>query len=319
MKRSNGLCFIVCALFALPSFSKTPVFEKDNFTFSVGGDFEIQYRERAEPGDDAEIEYDDVELHFFGDYDVSDTTSVFNRIDLDFKGEIDNDDSADVLDKAILGINWQNFKLGVGKDDYATDDYSPDFDYEMGGNDAFPQDAGDDLIFGTATFGDFQLRFSTDIGEGDDGEAEDEKSVDLIARYNFGGWEVGLAYQDFTPGETIDEDTGAITSADDIDTTGVYVAGKIGNFKTILGYSDNDEGSWIQAAGKYKISDVWSIAGGYETFSADADTESDIDVYYANLTYALTKHVKLFTEVGQEDENDGDDEFGWLVGIQVRF
>lgn len=323
MKKSL-ISLMVCAgaLSALNANARVDIFEKDALTVGLGGDFQVQYRKKVDTDKNAEIEYDDAEIHLFSEYDFGNVTA-FSRVDLDFKSEINSSDSKDSLDVFKVGLDFGSFKIGAGKVSYATDDvWTDSFDYEMGGNDAFGPDSGEEVIFAEMGFGPAELHLSTDLEQGDDDEAKDESSFDAVLVFDLEPFEVALGYQDFTGSEraVLDangEETGAFTSSDSVDTTGIRLNGEFGPLETLLSYSTNDAADHILTGIKFDVSDPVTLAFGYETISADSG--SDVDVWYANATYAFNSKVKLFAEVGEEDTDGEDSDLGWLAGLRVRF
>lgn len=322
MKQSLiSLTVCACALSALNANARVDVYQKDALTFGIGGDFQVQYRKRVDTDKNAEIEYDDAELHFFSEYDF-DSVTAFARMDLDFKSEINSGDSQDNLDVFKLGLDWGAFKLGFGKLDYATDDvWTHSYDYEMGGNDAFDADSGEDMIFAEANLGPAQLHLSTDLEQGDDGEAKDEKSLDAVLVFDFEPFEIALAYQDFTDSQEFIEDddgepTGVLSNPESVDTAGIRLGGEFAGVDTFISYSTNDAADHIQTGAKFKVADPVTLAFGYEMVDADS---GDTDIWYANATYAFNSKVKLFAELGEEDEDGAESDLGWLTGLRIRF
>ena len=241
---------------------------------------------------------------------------MFSRIDIDLSGEIDSDESEGVADTVIVGLKHKNFEIHFGKDDYVTDDFIQSFDYEMGGNTAFAETGGDDVISSTVEFGELAIRVSTDLEEGNDNGPQDESSIDAIVTYNVSNFTLGLAFQDYTASESLDEETMGIVDNGGYDAQGAFVTSEFGNTALALTYSTNDAGDFVQLAAEQQINDNWSAAAGYKVFSADVEAE-DFNAYYGSVTYAFNDNVKVFTEVGDNDAEGND--FGWLTGLRVTF
>ncbi len=55
---------------------------------------------------------------------------------------------------------------------------------------------------------------------------------------------------------------------------------------------------------------------GYDNQDTDGDT-SDINGYYANVTYALHSNAKVYAEVGDSDGDEQD--WGYVAGMEVKF
>lgn len=270
------------------------------------GDYEIQLRKRIGENDNIEMEYDDLEIKLHASQKFGNGMRVFGAIETDFKREGDGGANS-TLDQAWVGLDFGDFEIGLGKTDYATDNFSVEADYEMGPGDGFDQfqDAGDDLIFGNYKKGPFKLYFSTDIAEGDDGTVKDESSVDLVAQYKFSGLDFALAYQDYK----------ADSNSESIDTIGARVKGKAGQFGYGLAYTTNDTRDQIDASLKYKLGGGLDGATGVSQISPDQG--DDLVQYYSNIGYSFSKNTKVFAEIGGNDADNT--EIGYLTGLRVRF
>ena len=129
-KLKKVLLFAAALLFVSVSTSfAATVVEKDDFTYKIKGDWQIQLRQ--DPGVDQEldVEYDDLELKNSIEYKIDDNLSAFGQLDFGFKNAADKDDDPH-LEEAYVGISYQDFSLSVGKMGNAADEFGVEAAYE---------------------------------------------------------------------------------------------------------------------------------------------------------------------------------------------
>jgi predicted porin len=295
------------------------VLTKENFTYKLGGDWQIQLRQEPGEDEDLDVEYDDLELKNHVDYRLNDSVTVFGQLDFGFKDAADkpDDDEGPHLEEAYVGFKFSDIKLFVGKTGSAGDVFGIQGTKEtIVADDCFDEYGatdGDDLIGVSAKFADMVEVVATH-----EIEAESEKSdgngtfYDIFIGVAFNGVSMGAAYQNLE----------AAGSDDDTTIYGVQVAYDAGFASFAADYSVVDDDS-VEAA-------IWNlfvavpikpvtVGAGYVTLDHDTDTQEDIAGWYANVIYKFptAKNVRLFAEVGNTDEDDSD--MGYLAGLRIKF
>jgi hypothetical protein len=277
----------------------------NGLSIELKGDYEVQLRQRTGDNKNLALEYDDLEIKVHAAQKIGNGMSIFGAVETDFKSEGEGS-AKKTLDQAWVGIDFGALSLGLGRTDYATDNFSVEADYEMGPGDGFDQfsDAGGDLIFGNYKTENFKLYFSTDIAEGDDGEVKDESSVDLVAQFKVANLNLAIGYQDYK------EDG----SSESVDTIGARVKTKVGGLGFGLAFTTNDTRDQIDASLKYKLGGKLSGASGLSQVSPEGG--EDITYWYSNIGRSYGK-AKVFAEIGGDSRDDT--KFGYLAGLRIRF
>lgn len=282
------------------SASAFTVYQKDNFTWSLKGDFQIQIRQRAGADEDLFVDNDDAELKNTFKYKLGENLKAFAQADFDLENE--------ELEEAYIGFGFSGAKIILGQTDLPTDDFGHEAQYEGSSfEDAFnaTADESDNQLRFEYEFGSTSFAVSTDIEDpaepDEDGDGQAEIDVNVITE--FGNFDLGFAYQRFQPD----------AASDSIDTYGVAFGGKVGAFKFGIDYSDSDILEVLHLVTKYKVGKT-TFATGYEVATEEA---TDIDSWYVNATYKFNKNVSILGEVHNTDEDDSD--AGFLVGARVKF
>lgn len=317
---------IAAMVAAAGSVHAATVLQKDNFTYKISGDWQIQFRQDPGTDQDLDVEYDDLELKNHVDYKLNDNVTAFGQLDFGFKNAADksNEDKGPHLEEAYVGVKFMDIKLFVGKTDSAGDEFGIQGTKEtIVADDAFDEygaTGGDDLIGVSAKFVDMITVVATH-----EMEAESEKSdengtfYDIFVGAEFKGVSLGVAYQSLEASEA---------SGSDAETTiwGVQVAYDAGfaSFAADYSVSDCDEGGVTEeftiwnAFVAVPIKPV-TLGAGYVTLDPDNEAEEDITGWYANVIYKVptAKNVRLFAEIAESDEEDTD--MGYLVGLRIKF
>lgn len=297
------------------------VFKKDNFTYDIKGDWQIQIRKDAGKNQDTDVEYDDLEIKNYVSYNINDTLAAFGALDFGFKNAADDSNGgADPhLEEAYLGFQIHDVKLFMGKTDSAGDEFGVAASLEtIVADDCFDEFGavtGDDLIGMSAKFADiFTVVATYEI------EAESEKSdnngkfFDIFVSVELKGLSLGVAYQSLEPSG----------SNEDINTWGIQAAYDAGFAEVGADYSvtedDNnyDESIWNISV-TIPVKPV-TIGLGYVSLDLDdGSADEEISGWYANVVYKFSnaKNVSVFAEVSDSDEEDFD--MGYMVGMRLTF
>ena len=295
------------------------IFKKDNFTYKIKGDLQIQLRQDTGDDQDLDVEYDDLEIKNYVAYKINDSVTAFGGLDFGFKNAADKSDSdADPhLEEAYLGFKYNDVKMFVGKTDSAGDEFGVTGSLEtIVADDAFDEFGkvdGDDLIGFSSKFGDmFYVMATYEIAAESEKSDDNGEFFDIFATVEFSGVTLGAAYQ------TID----GKDSAEDTDIWGIQASYDAGFAEFGADYSvvddgdEADESVWNLFVGVPL--DPVEISLGYVML--DKDTEEDeIAGWYANVTYKFptAKNVSVFAEIADSDEEDAD--MGYMVGLRIKF
>lgn len=293
------LTSVIAGLTASSVASAATIYEQDDLTLKLEGDYQIQAYQPIGPDEDLDIDYDDLELTFGANYKLNNGMEAFGTVVLDFKDQGDGSDD-EVVDEAYVGLKNGSFSTSIGRQYWGSDDFGVEKAVEMDGGNAFPETGGTDTI----KFGYQNTRFSAVLSH-DLEENDDDSATDLLLTTKLGRADLGLVYQDYK--ET--------ASADSIQTTGIMASFDLGKTNVGLDYSTNDDADFTNAVVEFPIMSKTTGAVGATLESPDGS--DDIVHWYANATHAYNDNVSVFAEIGDNDE-DGSD-FGYLTGMRVQF
>jgi predicted porin len=314
------IAIVVASFLAVTvSVQAATVFKKENFTYKIKGDWQIQYRQDPGKDQDADLEYDDLEIKNYVSYKLSENLTAFGELDFGFKDAADksNDDEGPHLEEAYLGFKFNDIKLFFGKTDSAGDEFGITASLEtIVADDCFDEFGavdGDDLVGVSAKIGDmFNVMATYEI------EAESEKSdgngtfFDIFASVDFKDISIGAAYQSLEKSR----------SNDDINTWGAQVSYDAGFAEFGADYSvteedDKDDMSVWNVSVVVPMKPV-TIGLGYVCLDDDASSD-DVAGWYVNATYKFpaAKNVSLFAEISDSDEEDVD--MGYMLGMRLKF
>jgi predicted porin len=295
------------------------VLKKDNFTYKISGDYQIQFRQDPGIDQDLDVEYDDLELKNHVSYKLNESMTAFGQLDFGFKNAADksNDDEGPHLEEAYVGFKLSDIKLFVGKTNSAGDKFGIQGTKETivadDGFDEYGATSGDDLIGMSAKFGDLFKVVATHEIEADSEKSDDNGTFyDIFVSAEFSGVALGAAYQNFE----------AAGSSDETTIWGIQISYDAGFASLAADYSladdDVDQVAIWNLFVAVPIKPV-TLGAGYVTLDPDNDAEEDITGWYANAIYKIpaAKNVRLFAEIADSDEEDHD--MGYLVGCRIKF
>ena len=310
------------AAVAANSATAATIYEDKGLTFKMKGDWQVQLRDDYKKSSDTDVEFDDLEIKNTVIYDLGNGLKAFGQVDFGFKDAAEDKQSGSDLEEAYVGLQYNNVKVKVGKQDLAGDEFGIEGAYETTlEEDMFDAVAssGDDVIRVEADFDMVNVVFSHDL-EAEGNDSQNGEATDLFVSANFDAVTVAAAYQTY-------QDTPASA---DIDTWGVSAEFDAG-FATIgADYSSSEEdGSNVEVdltnlVATFKATDTTKIALGYVKLDSD-DNSEDADTWYANVTYKFPaqKNVSLFAEVSTTDfddaAKDAATETDVLAGMRIKF
>ncbi len=292
----------VATMLSVADVSAVEVYNQDGLKLNLKGDYQVQLRKKIGSDTDTVIEYDDLELKFHADYNLGGGVGAFGVVDLGNKGNADGGGPADTLEEGYVGMKFNALKLGIGETSYASDSFGIDVEYEMAASKLLAKSSGGDLIFGSYKFDGASLKFSFDLDE------TDESSTDLYLTTKAAGLGLGIMYQSYDDG-----------AGGDSTSFGVSVKGKAGGLGYGVALSQQDDNgtdkSKVAFSLKSKLGD--SLTGGFGYASTDTGASDNENAWYANVTHAYHKNVKVFLEIG--DNNGTDTDLGYAAGLRVRY
>jgi len=272
------------------------VYKKDGLTYKIGGDFQVQLRQKAGEDQDLKVDYDDAEIKNSIVWKLDSGTKIFAQADYDLKKE--------KSEETYVGMDFGNFKWLIGDTDLPTDDFGHESQWEGSSEeDAFVETASDDQVQLHFKLGGGKLALALDVEDA----AEENPKVEIDALYSteFGGLDFAVGYQ------SVEETPGA----ESIDTFGVALGTKVGGIKLGLDYSSNDNVDIVHVMSKFGIAPKTSMVIGLEKASFDAS--EDVNSWYVNWNYKLNKKATLLAEIHNTDEDNSD--AGYLAGLRVKF
>lgn len=320
MKKIVSGILIAAFLAVAGSTQAATVFKKDNFTYKVKGDWQLQFRKDPGKDQDMDLEYDDLEIKNHAAYKINDSLTAFGELDFGFKDAADksNSDEGPHLEEAYLGFKYQDVKIFFGKTDSAGDEFGVAATYEtIIADDCFDEFGavdGDDLIGFSGKFGDmFEVYATYEIGADSEKSDDNGSFFDIFVLFESNGFSAGAAYQTLEESGTDEE----------INTWGIQVAYDAGFAEFGADYSvsdydlkDDDVSVWNLCA-TIPVKPV-TFALGYVSLDDESkdDTENG---WYANVTYQFptAKKVSLFAEISDSDAEDTD--MGYMVGMRLKF
>jgi len=293
------------------SASAVTVYEGNGFTYKLNGDLQVQLRKEIGQDENADIEFDDLELKNYVSYDLGNDMKAFGRVDFGFKDAAEDKQDGSKLEEAYLGLAFGNTSISFGKQNFASDEFGVEEAYEL-------KTVSEDRFDGMATDGDDTIRVDVELenvylvasyemdAEGED--SENGEYFDLFASTKLGELTLAAAYQNAK----------AAIGAESFDTWGVSASYDAGFATFAADYSSTDE-----IADLYNVAAVFAVANTTDVavgiVNEDFENGDDITEWYANVTYKFPtqKNVSLFAEIADSDEDGAD--MGYLAGMRIKF
>lgn len=322
MKKLVSTALAASLIAAAGAAQAVTVVEKDGFSYSIGGEWQIQLRQQVGDDQDMDVEYDDLEIRNAAAYKLSDNLTAFGELDWGAKNAADKEDYNELhLEEAYLGFQFNQIKVLVGKTDDAADGFGvADYQEAVINDDAFDavgNTGGDDLIQVSGDFGGFS--FITDYEISAD-------SADSGTNGEYGQIRVGYSVANFSLGATYQNNDGG-DDADDTSVYGISLAYDAGVVMVGADYSEaEDEVSVWNAIVAVPVQD-FTFKASFQSFSYDDDATlttttlagEDVNCWYLTAIYTFPAHsnVNLFAEISDSDADDTD--MGYLFGMRLHF
>lgn len=303
------------------------VYEKDGLTYKIKGDWQIQLRQDQGENQDLDVEYDDLEIKNYIGYEVAEGVTAFGELDFGFKNAADKGESPH-LEESYLGFAFSGAKVLFGKTGSAADEFGIAGSLETyvadDAFDAVGATSGDDLIKVSYSQDMFGFIAAYELDPKSEHSSANGTFYDAYAYFTTMGFTVAAAYQNFqaVDEEILDEMTGEVIGMEYPDSVNIYgiSAEYDADFVTVAAdYSVAEDVSTVYNVFVSAPVETFTFGVGFQAIDYDADDEEDVSGYYANVVYKFPtqKNVRLFAEIGNNDE-DGSD-LGFLAGMRILF
>lgn len=343
------LAMAVPALLAAGSASASiNLYDAEGVKVDASGAAEVQYIQEIGNNQDGKWRLDDGDFAINTEVAVSDKLSVIGAMAFEFEM---NDASSNKNVKAGENrSNVENDELYVGfKGDWGQftagrqyllmDDSGITKDYELSVNSfgvdieqatqvgKYVYDNG--AVYGAATYTDFSDGFDDNSNPKNAenktpdsyyGAGDDLRIYEARLGYRFADVDARVYYQKADNlGRTADLDSDAYNF--EIEYAGIEnvgIAASVGRTSVEddkTGSVIDTETDYMSIAADYTMGKT-TFAVGYDNKDIDGES-SDINGYYANVTYALHSNAHVYAEVGDSDGDDQD--FGYVAGMEVKF
>ncbi len=301
------------------------IYKQKGLTYKIDGDIQVQLRQRIDTSSTTEervqVDFDDTEFKNKISYDLGNGYKAFAEAHFDA-----GKDSGGAVEseETFVGFAGKNFKVQLGRMDYATNK----FETEQGIEEPGPESAfdaasvdGTDVLLAEFEAGAITLIMSHDFGAGgtvrNRNSSVESTDIYLEAKINDS---VSLGFA----GQTIKADL----TQEDSNAYGINAKIKAGSAKIAVDYSKRDDTAFdgdtdlvdlkvTNASVKFPVAKSTKATLGFTNQSNRADSVDDF--WYANVVYKFpqAKKVSVFAEVQSSDADNSD--AGFLAGMRVKF
>ncbi|SIN94965.1 porin [Salinivibrio sp. ES.052] len=317
------LAMAVPALLAAGSASASiNLYDAEGVKVDASGAAEVQYIQDIGNNQDGKWRLDDGDFAINTEVAVSDKLSVIGAMafefenlkadsnDLENRGDVENDE-------LYVGFKGDWGQFTAGRQYLLMDDSGITKDYELSVN-SFGVDINQAAQVGKYVYdnGSFYGAVTyTDYSEGDD-TTDDQTIYEGRLGYRIADVDARVYYQ-------LAEDLGRVSDADteaynfEIEYAGIEnvgIAASYGRTTDKTGATDVDT-DYVSLAADYTMGKT-TFGVGYDNQDADG-TSTDLNGYYANVTYALHSNAHVYAELGDSDGDEQD--FGYVAGMEVKF
>lgn len=331
------LAMAVPALLAAGSASASiNLYDAEGVKVDASGAAEVQYIQEIGNNQDGKWRLDDGDFAINTEVAVSDKLSVIGAMAFEFEmndansNYKDNDVAAGVKtgenrsnvenDELYVGFKGDWGQFTAGRQYLLMDDSGITKDYELSAN-SFGADYEQAAQVGKYVYDNGTFYGAATYTDKSDGIDDNSQAGDDVRVY-----EARLGYR------VADVDARVYyQKADNVDRNGnddkdaynfeieyagienVGLAASIGRTSSDIGGIDTDT-DYTSIAADYTMGKT-TFAIGYD--NKDEDGKSDVNGYYANVTYALHSNAHVYAEVGDSDEDEKD--WGYVAGMEVKF
>ncbi|OOE95882.1 porin [Salinivibrio sp. AR640] len=334
------LAMAVPALLAAGSASASiNLYDAEGVKVDASGAAEVQYIQEIGNNRDGAWKLDDGDFAINTEVAVSDKLSVIGAMAFEFEMNDANSNDNQLTgesrsnvenDELYVGFKGDWGQFTAGRQYLLMDDSGITKDYELSANSfgadyeqaaqvgKYVYDNG--TFYGAATYNDKSDGFD-DNGvvngtEGYAGDGDDVRVYEARLGYRFADVDARVYYQKAdNVGRDGDDDKDAYNF--EIEYAGIEnvgLAASVGRTSSDIDGDDTDT-DYMSIAADYTMGKT-TFAVGYDNKDEEGNT-SDVNGYYANVTYALHSNAHVYAEVGDSDGDDQD--FGYVAGMEVKF
>jgi Outer membrane protein (porin) len=331
------LAMAVPALLAAGSASASiNLYDAEGVKVDASGAAEVQYIQDIGNNQDAKWRLDDGDFAINTEIAVSDKLTAIAAMGFEFEMAGGAKDAATdeyrsnvENDELYVGFKGDWGQFTAGRQYLLMDDSGITKDYELSVNSfgvdieqatqvgKYVYDNG--TVYGAATYTDFSDGFDDDSAEAvADGYGPGDDLLIYEARlgYRFADVDARVYYQKAdNVDRTNDKETDAYNF--EIEYAGIEnvgLAASVGRVSEDDGSNDVDT-DYMSIAADYTMGKT-TFGIGYDNKDVEGNT-SDVNGYYANVTYALHSNAHVYAEVGDSDGDDQD--WGYVAGMEVKF
>ncbi|WP_102505574.1 porin [Salinivibrio kushneri] len=345
------LAMAVPALLAAGSASASiNLYDANGVKVDASGAAEVQYMQEIGNNQDAKWRLDDGDVQFDTEVTVSDKLSAIAAVDFEFESADEGDSNGDVENNLLyVGLKGDWGQFTAGRQLLLMDDAGITKDYELsvnsfGSDYTHAQQVGkyvydNGTFYGAATFTDKSDGVDDNSNSADEdyfGAGDDTRIYEARLGYRVADVDARVYYQRvdniernmFNANTAASEELNQDAYNFEIEYAGIEnvgIAASIG--RTSIDGFEKDAGGNKTNNVFDQETDYMSIAADYTmgktTFGVGYDNQdkegntSDVNGYYANVTYALHSNAKVYAEVGDSDGENED--FGYVAGMEVKF
>ncbi|NUY55485.1 porin [Salinivibrio sp. EAGSL] len=339
------LAMAVPALLAAGSASASiNLYDAEGVKVDASGAAEVQYIQEIGNNQDAKWRLDDGDFAINTEIAVSDKLTAIAAMGFEFEmaGGADGADTGEYRsnvenDELYVGFKGDWGQFTAGRQYLLMDDSGITKDYELSVN-SFGVDINqatqvgkyvydNGTVYGAATYTDFSDGFdddslgaAADADKGYYGGGDDLRIYEARLGYRFADVDARVYYQKADNlGRTADLDSDAYNF--EIEYAGIEnvgIAASVGRTSVEddkTGTVIDTETDYVSIAADYTMGKT-TFGIGYDNKDVEGNT-SDVNGYYANVTYALHSNAHVYAEVGDSDGDDQD--FGYVAGMEVKF
>ncbi|OOE79166.1 hypothetical protein BZG73_15500 [Salinivibrio siamensis] len=345
------LAMAVPALLAAGSASASiNLYDAEGVKVDASGAAEVQYIQDIGNNQDGKWRLDDGDFAINTEVAVSDKLTAIAAMAFEFEmaGGADGADTGEYRsnvenDELYVGFKGDWGQFTAGRQYLLMDDSGITKDYELSVNSfgvdieqatqvgKYVYDNG--TVYGAATYTDFSDGFDDDSAEAvadGYGAGDDLRIYEARLGYRFADVDARVYYQRVdnigrntdTAGNIISDELNQDAYNFEIEYAGIEnvgIAASIGR-TSVDGLNKankvvDTETDYMSIAADYTMGKT-TFAVGYDNKDIDGES-SDLNGYYANVTYALHSNAHVYAEVGDSDGDDQD--FGYVAGMEVKF
>lgn len=334
-----ALAVPVAILAAGTAHAGVSLYNQDGVSVDVSGAAEIQYIKNYKIRNDPYLRVDDADLIFTTSAEVTDNLKAVAGIGFQFESDTDStlvgDTSNDIgetqNDELYVGLSSNFGTLTFGRQLLISDDMGNGNDHELGTIQIGTQvTAANQVIKWIYDQGMFYAGLNVALDKNIASAMTDREVLGArIGVRPIPGLDARLYYYD---GKSLPN---TLTTTFDQTVYNLEIDYTIDVFEIAgsYGYVENTENTvaatkekkdFLQLSGVFHLNEKTSFAAGFDFMDAHIGAKKHEAIsYYTNVGYQLHANARVYAEIGNEakkvDGVDQDRDFGYLVGMEVKF